>query len=349
MAALALPRRGPSAGSTIEGRWIRLVPLAAYPELAVADLMFRLGMRPEMVAPGGGGTPGGSRFGEAAVISGRETGEMFGILSNVELPDYPGVAGLVIYVDQERTRAGFAMEAYWRYVVRMFELGVVKVQMEVMSFNTPVHRIMRRIGARPEVVLREHFYIAGRHWDGTLYAFNRESWATTEEHYRDMVGRPAAVAAGPRKTTPDPVRPQREVSSVNVDYLILADAAITAADKHYIHGAGWDTIVANSFPVFHPQMSAALRLRMASEEPTRRLTVDVLNSDGGSLLSAPIYTDVTQDLGVASPGAGDSVYSLVFNFGGLHFEQAGDYAVVVSIDGAEAHRTPFFVREVPAG
>ena len=108
-ARLTAASRKPAAGSTIEGQWIRLTPLAAYTDGAVHDLMFRLGLRPEMVAPEASGRPAGSRFGEPAVIASRATGEMLGILNNVELGDYPGVAGLVIYVDEQRSRAGYAM------------------------------------------------------------------------------------------------------------------------------------------------------------------------------------------------------------------------------------------------
>lgn len=323
---------------------MRLSPLSAYTPDAVSKLLFHLGLRPEMVAPGPAGTPAGSRFGEPAIIADRRTGEMLGIISNVELGDFQGVAGLVIYVDEQRARGGYAMEAWWRYVARMFDLGVDKVQMEVMSFNTPVHRIMRKIGARPEVVLREHFYIGGRHWDGTLYGFDRQAWQVIDRRFFDVVRRPVALAGAPRGS--DTVRSTHEGRTMNVDYLVFADAAIAADGKHYLHGAGWDTIVAPAFPVFHPQMSAALRLRLPPSETGRRLTVDVVDADGESLLAAPIVSDV----GTADPGglaAQEQVLCLAFNFGGLHFKEPGAYAVVVSLDGAEAHRAPFHVRPIP--
>ena len=214
-----------------------------------------------------------------------------------------------------------------------------------MSFNTPVHRIMRKIGARPEVVLREHFYIAGRHWDGTLYGLDREAWAAVDDRYREIVSRPAAV--GSSRQDSDPHRNNREETSMKVDYLILADAAIAADGKHYLHGAGWETIGARALPVFHSQMSAALRVLVPAGDPPSRLGLDLVDPDGGSLLPAPLYADVGP---VATPLGGlgpEQAICLVFNFGGLHLSTPGQHAVVLSVDGAEVHRTTFQVQVIP--
>jgi hypothetical protein len=233
------------------------------------------------------------------------------------------------------------MEAWYRYIARMFALGATKVQMEVMSFNTPVHRIMRKIGARPEVVLREHFFIAGRHWDGTLYGFDRQAWQVVEHRYLDVVAKPRAVGRN-RGDSREAAAPLEE-RSLKVDYLILADAAIAADGKHYLHGAGWETIIAPTFPVFHPQMSAAFRLRMSPGDAGHRLGLDVIDPRGATILSQPIYTDV--GLNTDGPPDQEQLLCLTFNIGGVHFPEPGSYAVVVSVDGAEAHRTPFHVRE----
>ncbi|HEV1997639.1 MAG TPA: GNAT family protein [Candidatus Dormibacteraeota bacterium] len=347
---MAEVRRIPSPGSTIDGRWTRLVPVAAYTDTAIEDLRFRLGLRPEMVAPGiDGAAAGSSRFGDAAIIAEVGTGRPLGILGNVEIGDYPGVTGLVIYVDQENTRTGYAMEAWFHYVQRMFDLGATKIQMEVMSFNIPVHRIMRKIGARPEVVLRQHFYIAGRHWDGTLYAFDRKDWAAVERRYGDIIPRVAAVGGsrlGPVQSHERAPLIVSEGERVKVDYLILADAAIAADGKHYLHGAGWDTVIASAFPVIHRHVSAALRLRLPNQDSRHRLGVDVVGPDGASLLASPIYTDVAPDPTMPANGAEDQALCLVFNFDGLRLGGPGTHAVVVNVDGVEAHRSPFQVRTI---
>ena len=339
---MASAQAAPSPRSVVGGQWVRLTPLDAHSPAAIEDLRYRLGLRPEMVAPGQEGTPTGSRFGDAAVISDATTGEMLGIIGNVELAEYPGVAGLVIYVDETRSRAGYAMAAWFHYVERMFQLGATKVQMEVMSFNTPVQRIMRRIGARPEAVLREHFYIAGRFWDATLFGFDRQAWEVVEKRYRKTVERPSALASS--RQDPIALGMRKETPRMSIDYLVLADAAIAADGKHYLHGAGWDTITAASLPAYHHHLAAAVRLRLPGAGPARRLGIDVVGPDGASLLAAPVYNDIvpTGEPPAAEPP--EQALPLVFNFEGLHFTRFGTYHVVVSLDGVELHRAPFHVR-----
>ena len=47
---------------------------------------------------------------------------------------------------------------------------------------------------------------------------------------------------------------------------LAADAAVVERGKLYIHGAGWDTVWAASFPVTHPTMALALLFRIEYSE-----------------------------------------------------------------------------------
>lgn len=133
---------------------------------------------------------------------------------------------------------------------------------------------------------------------------------------------------------------------MEVDYLVLADAAAAADGKHYIHGAGWDTIFAGSFPVQHPTTSAAVRLRIpwtATNQP-HGLELDVIDADGASILPNPPGL-IKGDINVGRPAhlspGDDQVVCLVFNLLGLRFEGPGTYSVVFRIDGSEEARQPF--------
>lgn len=133
---------------------------------------------------------------------------------------------------------------------------------------------------------------------------------------------------------------------MEVDYIVLADAAAAVEGKHYIHGAGWDTIFAGSFPVQHPSMAVAVRLRIpwtATNQP-HSLELDLIDADGASILPDPPGV-VKGDINVGrpphlSPGD-DQVVCLVFNLLGLQFERAGTYSVVFRIDGSEEGRQTF--------
>jgi len=133
-----------------------------------------------------------------------------------------------------------------------------------------------------------------------------------------------------------------------VDYLLLADAAAALQGKLYVHGAGWDTIWGAQFPVVHPLIAVALRLRVpwANTNQPYDLTIDVLDEDGVSILPAPTGPPkVTINVGrppQAPPGS-DQVVPLALNLQNLEFAHAGSYAVVLRINDSDAARSPFTV------
>ena len=77
---------------------------------------------------------------------------------------------------------------------------------------------------------------------------------------------------------------------MHVDYLILADSVAVAEGKHYIHGGGWDTLFALTFPALHPVLGFAARLRVPLEETSQELAVevDVQSEEGNSILPQPL-------------------------------------------------------------
>jgi hypothetical protein len=140
---------------------------------------------------------------------------------------------------------------------------------------------------------------------------------------------------------------------MNVDYLVLADAAAVADGKLYIHGAGWDNLLSGSFPVTHPSMSAAIRLRIPWTETNlpHTLELDVVNEDGQSILPTP-PGPIRGTVSVGRPPrlqhGQDQVLPLVINVNGLKFDQPGIYAVILRLDGLDAARSPFTVSS-PSG
>lgn len=134
---------------------------------------------------------------------------------------------------------------------------------------------------------------------------------------------------------------------MNVDYLLLADAATLADGKLYIHGAGWETIGVTSLPV-KQSLHIALRIRVPWSETNRQsnLELDIVDTEGQSLLAIPPGpTRGTINVGQPShvkPGD-DHVVPLALHLGDVTFQREGTYAVVFRIDGSEVARTPFKV------
>lgn len=134
---------------------------------------------------------------------------------------------------------------------------------------------------------------------------------------------------------------------MDVDYMVLADEAAAAEGKHYIHGAGWDILWAASFPVSHPLMAVAIRLRtpwMDTNQP-HEVALDVVDGDGKSILDKPLQGRVNVGRPPTTPPGGDQVTALAFRLVGVEFRQPGDYAVIVRLDGIDKAKSPFRVVE----
>jgi hypothetical protein len=135
------------------------------------------------------------------------------------------------------------------------------------------------------------------------------------------------------------------------DYLILADAVAVADGKHYIHGAGWDTITAGSFPLNH-RFAVAIRLRVPWEDTNMpcQIELDILDADGKSILPDP-PGPVRGTINVGrpphiAPGDEQSI-QLAFQLGGVPIPKAGSYVAVLRLNDLEYLRSPFKVRSVP--
>jgi hypothetical protein len=136
---------------------------------------------------------------------------------------------------------------------------------------------------------------------------------------------------------------------LQVDYLVLADAAAVAEGKHYIHGAGWDTLAASAFPAVHPILGVAVRLRIRWSDTNQpyMLEIDLIDADGRSILPAatgPLRAPVTVGRPAHILPGTDQVLPLVFTFHGLQFPAPGTYALVVRVGGEDLARSTFHVR-----
>lgn len=132
---------------------------------------------------------------------------------------------------------------------------------------------------------------------------------------------------------------------MDVDYMILADAAIEAQGKHYIHGAGWDTINAVQFPALHPTLTIVVLLRVPWNEANvrQRLEVDIRDADGVSILPnppGPAGGGITVGRPPTVAPGNDILVPLVFQMAGIVFQRAGDYVVELRLEGEVIKRFP---------
>ena len=137
---------------------------------------------------------------------------------------------------------------------------------------------------------------------------------------------------------------------MDIDFVVIADAAVAANGKLYIHGAGWDALYGTSFPLTYT-FAVALRLRVPYHDTNQQhqVTMDIQDQDGQSILpSGPVGGGMIAGRPPQLEAGADQVICLAITLGGLVFPGPGTYALQTLVDGTERNRQTFFVRQVAA-
>jgi len=187
--------------SRLRGGWVTLEPVTPlnWPEVLRLDQV--RGWNPNL---GGAPLRGEAKsFGPAMIIRDNSSADAIGTLENTEMAGYPGVAAVLIYVDESVARPGIALEAFALYVSNVFAAGARLVHVEILEFNRRVIRMLRRIGLDEQARQRDHVYVAGRFWDVVVYSFDAAEWERIWSRYAAMLpggGRRPAALGGSRKS-----------------------------------------------------------------------------------------------------------------------------------------------------
>ncbi len=123
---------------------------------------------------------------------------------------------------------------------------------------------------------------------------------------------------------------------------LVADAATVERGKLYIHGAGWDTLWAASFPITHPTMALALLFRVEYSEALTDIpiAIELLDDD-----DQPVGVKIEGKINVGhapgtKPGAPIFVPQAI-TLPMLQFSKEGSYTFRISM-GAEVLGTAVF-------
>jgi hypothetical protein len=177
------------------GHWTELVEAES-----PADLDSFTAERRLVPAMGVDSARGESAFSPPMIIRERRTGQPVGFVENHAMPG--GVAVLVVYMNRQRGRPGYGVEAAAIYISHLFDCGARLVVCEVLSLNDEALGIMRKAGWEPQARLRDHVYAAGRFWDLLIFSFDRTDWLRTAARYRRILpgGTRQPVAIGVRRS-----------------------------------------------------------------------------------------------------------------------------------------------------
>jgi hypothetical protein len=123
-----------------------------------------------------------------------------------------------------------------------------------------------------------------------------------------------------------------QCTTMQVKTAMLADAAVVASGKLYVHGGGWDRLGSVTFPMTHPTMSVVLLLSVEYDEA-------LVNHEMNVVLVLDQTEVGPKRLGTLNVGhppgmtRGASILvPLVLDFPGLTLEKPGRYEWVVSVD-----------------
>lgn len=139
---------------------------------------------------------------------------------------------------------------------------------------------------------------------------------------------------------------------MRADYMVLADAATIADGKHYIHGAGWDTLGSMSFPFDQPAIAVAVLFRVPWNDANHphMVELDIVNADGVSILPnppGPLRGPITVGRPPQITPGNDLLVPLAFNLLAVRFQSPGTYVVTLRIAGIEDKRFPLHVVTLP--
>lgn len=130
---------------------------------------------------------------------------------------------------------------------------------------------------------------------------------------------------------------------MDVDFVLLADAAEVAQGKLYVLGGAIDTIWTSNASITYPRLSFVVRLLFSPAEigRTHKVEVNIMDGDGKRL------TSVGGDLNVGKnpnlPQGWKQGFLSVLNFSSLKFENFGDYSFELVVNNSSLKSVPLRV------
>ena len=125
---------------------------------------------------------------------------------------------------------------------------------------------------------------------------------------------------------------------------MLADAAQVQGGKLFVLGGGFDTITARSLPVVHRSLAVALVAVVSPEERHRDLEIGIsLVDEDGEILGVEAKGKLRVGAQPNLPSESSSVVPIVTPFYNVRFQEAKEYAFVISFEDDELARVTFRV------
>lgn len=135
---------------------------------------------------------------------------------------------------------------------------------------------------------------------------------------------------------------------MEVEWLILGDAAQVLGNKLYLLGGGWDSLVVNTIPANQAvAIAASFRVPWSDTNQPHSVEIEIVNEDNQNeppLLRFGAQVEVGRLPG--TPPGSDQRTQLAVN-GVLTFRSLGNYAVVARVESETGKKLPFRVVRGP--
>jgi hypothetical protein len=130
---------------------------------------------------------------------------------------------------------------------------------------------------------------------------------------------------------------------MDLEWLILADAAQVVGGKLYLIGGGWDVLTVNqSFPsARHCAVAVSFRIPWNETNQKHNVEIEIVSEDGDKQLTK-IAGQVEAGRPAGLPPGQDQRAQLAAEMT-LQFPEPGAFAVFARIEGQDVGRTPFRV------
>lgn len=134
---------------------------------------------------------------------------------------------------------------------------------------------------------------------------------------------------------------------IQVEWIILADAASLVGGKLYLLGGGWERLIVNEpFPYRHLcAIAVAFRIPWAETNERHQFTVEVQDTDGQALLQGGGHFEAGRPAGIPVGQAQRAQFAITAP---LEFKRPGIYVVLAGVDHKEVDRTTFSVELGPS-
>lgn len=132
---------------------------------------------------------------------------------------------------------------------------------------------------------------------------------------------------------------------MEVDFAFLADSAQESGGKLHALGIGIDRLMTAEVPVSRGALAVVVQVRYwGNEAGAKSLSIRVVDADGGNILD-PIDGQMQLP---EPPGTPVGTARLIIELNGVTFQQFGDHAIHVTLDGKDVARLPLSIVQATA-